>query len=377
MSSGQVPVSVGARLALARELDARSEEFDELRFPRGSIGLLKASGLTALTVPSEFGGPGASLRELVDAVVAVGEADAAVGFILAMHYIHSSRIFALQQHPLREQLAAAALQSGILIGGLVSERRRGAPHRGVVLQTTATRSEGGWLLEGVKTYATGSPGLDGASVAAIDTGNGARRSFYVPFDVPGVRIEATWDAIGLHGVGNHDVHFEGVRLGPEALLDAEGDGSSGGGPGAIWSLLFAASYHAQASRAVDLLAVEPRFPPRRPVPELELHQERHIRWAGQASARLHTDRLLLHGAVLSAQESGLDPQDAAAVKNRIHASSSTVISTVGEALGTYSLLNEGVWPRLYRDIRVGLHNAPPEDVVVETLGRRLLGVEPD
>ena len=55
-------------------------------FPRKQVDALGAAGLLALTVPGEFGGGGAGLREAADVVRELGSVCGSTAMVVTMHY---------------------------------------------------------------------------------------------------------------------------------------------------------------------------------------------------------------------------------------------------------------------------------------------------
>lgn len=105
------------------------------------------------------------------------------------------------------------------------------PHAGSdagMPRLTARRDGGDWVLDGVKSL---SFGADAAAVVVFArTGPSTRRgkdisAFLVPLDRPGVTREPYPD-MGTKAVGRGAVHLDGVRIGGDHLLGAEGRGFS-------------------------------------------------------------------------------------------------------------------------------------------------------
>jgi len=77
-------------------------------------------------------------------------------------------------------------------------------------KTLATKTDGGWLFNGFKTFATGSPAADVLAVRARfenDSGELRMGAAIVPVDRPGVEIKNNWDGLGMRSSGSHDVVF--------------------------------------------------------------------------------------------------------------------------------------------------------------------------
>jgi alkylation response protein AidB-like acyl-CoA dehydrogenase len=77
-------------------------------------------------------------------------------------------------------------------------------------KTLATKTDGGWLFNGLKTFATGSPAADVLAVRARfenEAGEQRMGAAIVPVDRPGVEIMNNWDGLGMRSSGSHDVVF--------------------------------------------------------------------------------------------------------------------------------------------------------------------------
>jgi alkylation response protein AidB-like acyl-CoA dehydrogenase len=128
--------------ALADELlRPAADQVDRGRVPRSHLDALGRAGLLALTGPPELGGqPQDVTREVVEVLAG---ACASTWFVQAQHLTALAQLTASPNAPLRQRalgpLARGELLSGIAIAHL---RRPGTP------AVTATRTEGGWRLDG-------------------------------------------------------------------------------------------------------------------------------------------------------------------------------------------------------------------------------------
>ena len=87
----------------------------------------------------------------------------------------------------------------------------GSPARGGLPDTVARRTGQGWSITGRKIYGTGAPGLSWMLVwVRTDEAEPRTGMILVPARTPGVRVEPTWDQLGLRASGSHDVVFEDV-----------------------------------------------------------------------------------------------------------------------------------------------------------------------
>jgi alkylation response protein AidB-like acyl-CoA dehydrogenase len=221
----------GARLvALAEELSerlaARAAEHDrEGSYPFEAIDALTAAGYFAAPVPVDLGGLGvSSAQDLVVAASRLARGDASVAIGVNMHLV------AVLNMERRRQVAVAAgeerrargfaatleriARDGVVLAAAISE-----PGQDLTRPTTrATRTEGGWRIEGRKLFCTMSPAATDLYVAVTYAGGeGTERYAYamVPTDAPGVVLHDDWDALGMRASGSNSVALEGVDL-PEA-----------------------------------------------------------------------------------------------------------------------------------------------------------------
>ena len=95
------------------------------------------------------------------------------------------------------------------------------------MQTRAARTDGGWTLDGRKTWVTSGPVADlFVCYATTDPGRGIMgiSAFLVPKDAPGFRVVREIPKMGVRTVPMGEIAFEDCRLPADALLGREGAG---------------------------------------------------------------------------------------------------------------------------------------------------------
>jgi acyl-CoA dehydrogenase len=110
-------------LAVTAEHAAQADS--EARFPAEALDALRASGLLGLAVPSEYGGAGAGMTEIVDVTMRLARDDMSVGLIFAMH---CQQVVAIARHargPLRERLLPALGHGELYLASVTTERGNG------------------------------------------------------------------------------------------------------------------------------------------------------------------------------------------------------------------------------------------------------------
>uniref|UniRef100_UPI0035C7CF03 acyl-CoA dehydrogenase family protein n=1 Tax=Methylorubrum thiocyanatum TaxID=47958 RepID=UPI0035C7CF03 len=200
---------------LGERLAAGAAENDRTgAFPHRHIAALHEAGLLALTVPRRLGGGGAGLARAAQTVGAIGAGDPAAALVLAMTLLQHGLIHregTPWPRALADTVGREAVARGALINALRVEPDLGTPARGGLPATIAHRDGAGWRITGRKIYSTGAPGLAyGLVFARTDEPEPRVGNWLVPFDAPGLRIEESWDHLGLRASGSHDVVFEDV-----------------------------------------------------------------------------------------------------------------------------------------------------------------------
>jgi alkylation response protein AidB-like acyl-CoA dehydrogenase len=186
-------------------------------FPIENFAAMKKSGFAAAAVPTEFGGLGVtSVHDCVVAVSRLGRGDASTPLAYTMHLsrtlgtARAYRAAIASGNEVRQKRSEDMLKK-IGVGELfitVANSEPGADVR--TSKTLATKTEGGWLFNGSKTFATGSPAADVLAIRARfvnDAGEERMGATIAPVDRPGVEIKNNWDGLGMRASGSHDVVF--------------------------------------------------------------------------------------------------------------------------------------------------------------------------
>ncbi|MGX7727788.1 acyl-CoA dehydrogenase family protein [Rhodococcus sp. 2H158] len=191
----------------------------ERRLPFHEVQWLREAGFGALRVPVEFGGFGATVRQLFDLLIDLAAAESNLPQALRVHwsFVEDQRLAGDERA--RHWLAAAA--DGTLVGNAITEPGVGAADR---YRTTLTRKGDGWVLDGVKYYSTGSLYADHILVAADR--DGERVSVLVDARQAGVEQTDDWDGFGQRLTASGTTTFTGVVV-PEDRILGPGYGAPG------------------------------------------------------------------------------------------------------------------------------------------------------
>ena len=227
---------------LGREKFApRASKYDhEASFPTENFVDLHNAGLLGICIPEDQGGHGADLKTYMLAACEIGRYCGATALTFNMHVssclwtgpLADGLTIEPQQ---REQLETGRkhhyrriIEDGAIYAQPFSEGGAAASGK-VAFGTTALRTDGGWIINGKKIFASlsGHANYYGAlctELAHADDKLSRRNTMYiaVPADAEGVRVEGDWDPLGMRGTVSRTLIFDDVFVPENALLMPRG-----------------------------------------------------------------------------------------------------------------------------------------------------------
>jgi alkylation response protein AidB-like acyl-CoA dehydrogenase len=367
---------------LALRFAARAELHDrEASFPFENFAELSEAGLLALTVPAALGGGGAGARDTARVLGLFGKADPSTALVLAMHYINHLVMAKGSRWPayLARKLARDTVEGMALINALRVEPELGSPARGGLPATIARRTDTGWRLTGRKIYSTGAPILKWYAVwARTDEPETRVGLFLVPAGVPGIRIEETWDHLGLRASGSHDVIFEDVAFPLDHEIDVRKpeDWRAPDITHLTLNTIFVSSIYdgvARAARDWLIKFLHERIPANLGAPLATLPRAQEV--LGGIEARLAVNARLIDSFARDFDDGAkCDAVEAHIVKLTV---TNNAIAAVEDALsltGNHGLTRTNPLERHYRDVLCGRIHTPQDDVTRLSAGRLALGI---
>ncbi len=214
-------------VAAAIASHAAEHDADDSFVKEGFAALEEAGFFTAL-VPEELGGGGASIDEICNALRIIGAACGSTALAASMH----SHIVAVAAWRWQYQNAP----TDALLKRVVAENLKLVSSGGsdwLKSAGTMEKVEGGYKLTARKAFASGSTVGNILNTSAVydDPVDGPTvLHFGAPLKGEGVRIEPTWQVMGMRGTGSDDVVFDGLFI-PDAAI-------AGKRPQGQWHMLF-------------------------------------------------------------------------------------------------------------------------------------------
>ncbi|WP_326549847.1 acyl-CoA dehydrogenase family protein [Micromonospora sp. NBC_01813] len=377
--------AVAAARRLVPRFAARAGEQDRTgAFPVADFADLRQEGLFGLMVPARLGGRGAGFADYAEVAFELARGNGASALVYNMHASVTGALGAVDEDlaeslglpdealAARDRLLAAAA-AGSWYAVAMSER--GAGSRLSQLSTTYHRVDGGFQIKGAKAFCSGAGHASGYLVAARHADDQAIVSqFLVPADTPGLRVEPTWDSLGMRATSSHDLHLD-VTVAPDTLL--------GGVEGLAlvvaqlmphWMVAsYAAVYAGVARAAVDAAVAHLTD---RGLTHLPAVRAR----IGRADAAAASALLMVREAARRVDADPGDPQTNQWVWRAKLVAGDTaaeVAASMLAAAGTSATRRGHPLERLYRDARCGALHPPTSDVCADWLGVATVGGDPD
>ncbi len=208
-------------VALAARVGRVAAAFDaghdcDATFVTEAYDEMHACGYLRLPVPTELGGLGASVRQVMLAEEELGSRSGAAALAAAMHLY----LTLLQRWRWRRGAPdAEGVLRKVADDGLVLATSGGSDW--VCPSTTAVAVPGGYRLDGRKQFCSQAPvaGVISTSATLGEPGPDAVVLHAgVPLSADGVSIVETWDTLGMRGTASHDLVFDGVFLPAEKVI---------------------------------------------------------------------------------------------------------------------------------------------------------------
>jgi alkylation response protein AidB-like acyl-CoA dehydrogenase len=373
-------LSPGALAEVTAEIAATAADYDRTgELPWKGIEAAHRAGLLTATVGTQFGGPGLGPRDTARILTAIGEGDASVG-LLASNLLMSHAGQAARPHwpaEFYDDLLSRSETGPALVNAIRAEPELGAPARGGLPKTTATRDGDSWVLNGRKAYATGGAGLAYHVVwAAADDGRVGH--LIVPGDRPGITWVDTWDHLGLRASNTHDVIYEDVRVPAGAFVEIprgpDGvyrDPAATAGPQSFGHPALYIGV-ARAARTAFAAFAHSRVPAALGKPIAQTERIQTV--AGEIDLQVTQAETLLDGALLRLEAGDPVGAELSNIKVAISRSVIAATQTAVAALGNPGLSRHHPLERHLRDALCIRVHPPQEDTVLLASGRRTLSL---
>ena len=356
--------------SLAPRLAERAAGHDRAgTFVADGMRELCAAGLTSMLVPAELGGGGASFAETGAVLAELARACPATALTLSMHsHLVAAQVWRHQRGLPAPVLAKVAAGAILVSTGASDWLGSGG---------TATKAEGGYRISARKSPASGAPAGD-IVVTSIrwDAAPDGPQVLHlaVPFTADGVRVEETWDTMGMRGTGSHTIVFDDVFV-PEAAVSLAR-------PADVWHPIWGVVVGVAMPLIMSVyVGVAEEAVARATSLAVARGADDAVRLLGRMRARLRVAQDVAARMVAASDGFGFEStlEQAASVLERKRGVTDAVLDAVRLALeagGGAAYSTDAGLERLFRDAHGALYHPLPADRQERFSGRLALGLDP-
>lgn len=217
-----------------RGADAAAERDRVLQYD--AVEAIRRTGVLTLRVPTRYGGPGGSVRDVLTAVIAIARGSSNVAQALRPHFGFSERLLSNRATEAERREWFPRVNSGIIVGNAITDAKGKAP--GGADTTLLADGDGVLRLDGYKFYSTGTLFADLIAVSASDE-LGRDLQAIVPADREGVELFDDWEGFGQRTTASGGTRFTQVEVRPHEVTTVS-DGKHLGHSTAFLQLYLAA-----------------------------------------------------------------------------------------------------------------------------------------
>ena len=219
-----------ARQFSDNELAPRAAHWDEHQeFPRDAIAGAGELGFCGLYTPEEAGGLGLSRLDASIVLEELARGCTSTTAFISIHNMATWMVGAYANPQTRDALCPALAAGESLASYCLTEP--GAGSDAAALKTSATKAEGGYVLNGTKAFISGAGDTDVLVVMArVADGSGPRTgasgisAFAVDAGAPGISYGRKEAKLGWNSQATRQVVFENAMVPAARLLGKEGEG---------------------------------------------------------------------------------------------------------------------------------------------------------
>lgn len=363
-----------ARSFAATEIAPHAAAWDrESCFPKDAIAAMGELGFMGMLVPEAYDGAGADHLSYALALMEIAAGDGACSTIMSVHNsVGCMPILKFGSDEQKDRFLKPMARGELLGAFCLTEPEAGSDASAI--RSLAVRDGNHYVLNGVKQFITSGENADVAIVFAVTdpaAGKKGLSAFIVPTDTAGYRVASVEKKLGQHASDTCQIVLEDLRLTPDHLLGAEGEGyriALSNLEGGRIGIAAQSVGMARAAYQAALAYAKERQTFGRPIAE---HQAIAFRLADMATSLAAAELLVLEAA--RRRDAGLPClKEAAMAKLFASEMAEKVASDAIQIHGGYGYLADFPVEKIYRDLRVCQIYEGTSDIQRMVISRQLL-----
>ncbi|WP_274310197.1 acyl-CoA dehydrogenase family protein [Solibacillus daqui] len=339
--------------------------------------LIRESGLLKLLIPSEYGGLGGNWRDVFEVVRIFARVDSSLAHVFGYHFVNLATPHLCGSESQKEYFYRETAAHNLFWGNAFNP---------VDIKLVATKTAKGYVLNGVKTFCSGSVDSDVLLVSAQEEGREEPLLVVIPSNRIGIDMKGDWDNMGQRQTDSGTIIFNQVEVSADEVLERGFNASEfsklrlniatftlnhlylGIAEGALQSALSYTKQHTRPRSIAQTSAIED--------PIIQHHY-------GQFYVQIEAANLVVHKADTLLQKLWDNPNNITPEKRFVLEmalqTAKVFTTTVGlditsrifEVMGSRSTSNQFGFDRFWRNIRtMTLH--VPVDTTIQNLGYQFL-----
>jgi alkylation response protein AidB-like acyl-CoA dehydrogenase len=348
-----------------------------------TVNQLRDTGYFGLPVPATLQGGDAGLLACAAVQRRLASADPALAIAVNMHLFSVG--MAVEHWRRRRDSCGLILEAISTQKRIVASAFAEPGLGGALLQSsvTATRTRGGYVVNGVKSPCSLAAICDLVAFQMQAEGDDAGlMTAFVPSSLPGIRVERSWDALGMRASGSDTLRFEDCVVPDELIFHRHRPGDEVDevfAAGLVWfCVTTTATYLGVVQRALEAARTEMTNtrPPHLNVARAELPNVQSE--LGELMARVLAAESACNGIARQIDDRRSDPRSvlplAIALKHTGVDACIAAVEGVAELAGGRSYARSALLARLWRDVQAARFHPPNRLVSRRALGRSALGL---
>ena len=195
-----------------------AEQFAKTAVDRDKVGgnakyerdLIRKSGLLKLLIPTEYGGLGGNWQDLFQVVRIIARVDSSLAHVVGYHFVNlvTPHLCGTQQQ--KEHFYRETAQHNYFWGNAFNP---------VEIKLEAKKTSTGYVLNGIKTFCSGSVDSDILLISALLEGQDEPLLAAIPSKQIGVDIKENWNNMGQRQTDSGTILFNQVEVANSEVLE--------------------------------------------------------------------------------------------------------------------------------------------------------------